>query len=112
VYPNLGDYNININLLQLDNSILLSSIIPDLTIDQAKVLISEIPLEGFKSISELYTAFPNINFNQSYLPISLTTELLLLRSDLSSNEYSASATAIINFKNNKATILSRFYNGI
>ena len=112
VYPNLGDYKININLLQLNNSILLASIIPDLTIDQAEVLISEIPLEGFKSISELYTAFPNINFNQSYLPISLTTELLLLRSDLSSNEYSASATAIINFKNNKATILSRFYNGI
>ena len=112
VFPNLGGYTINLNQLEPKDSILLASILPNLNIDEAESIINQIPNDGFKTARELYNAFPGIDFNKSYLPVSLKTDLLLVRSYVHFDENTASSIILINYKNNKATILSRFYNGI
>ena len=107
-----GNYAINLNTLESDDVLLLASIYPGLSLDDAESIINTIPEEGFASTSQLASAFPNFDFSTTHLPISFTTEWFYLDAVITFEKYSATSRTLINMNNNKAYIVSRSYNGI
>ena len=106
------NYAINLNTLESDDVLLLASIYPSFSLDDAESIINSIPDDGFASTSQLTSAFPNFDFSTTHLPISFTTEWFYLDSTITFEEYSATSRTLINMNNNKAYIVSRSYNGI
>ena len=73
-------------------------------------MILDIPVEGFRTASELYLAFPGIEFNQAYLPIRLNTDLIWVNSSVAHEKSSVSARTLFQIKNSETITLNRFYN--
>lgn len=109
-HPLIAISGVNINHLEINNAPLLAAIIPEINVSEAESMILNIPEEGFKSVSELYLSFPSIEFNQTYLPITLTTELVKLESKIIHENSAMSASTVFQIKNNEPIILNRFYN--
>ena len=111
-HPLIDDSGININHLGIEDALLLASVIPEIEITDAESMILDIPAEGFKSMNDLYLAFPSIAFNQTYLPISLTTDLVWIETKLGHENSMMNARTLFKIKNNETIILNRFYNDL
>lgn len=109
-HPLIDNSGININHLKEEDALLLASIIPGIDISDAESIILEIPLEGFESLNDLYLAFPNVSFNESFLPISLTTNLIWIDTEIVHENANMDARTLFQIKNNETIILNRFYN--
>ena len=112
VIPLLDEYSININFLEADNIFLLAAAIPDVSLGEAEEILNAIPLNGFKSISDLKNAYPNINFDNLNIPISFNSQLLFLDTEVSYADFNATSQTLMNYNNNKVSIIFRSYNGI
>ena len=109
-HPSIDSSGVNINHLKIKDAPLLASILPDIDIPEAESMILDIPLDGFRTASELYLAFPGIEFNQSYLPIRLNTDLIWVNSIVVYEKSSVSAKTLFQIKNSETITLNRFYN--
>ena len=112
VIPHIDEYSININFLGADNIFLLAAAIPDLSLGQAEEILNAIPYSGFKSISDLKSVYPNINFDNLNIPISFNSQLLFLDTEVSYADFNATSQTLMNYNNNKLSIIFRSYNGI
>ncbi|MDC0185722.1 type II secretion system protein GspK [Gammaproteobacteria bacterium] len=112
VIPFIDNHAININFLGPNDVLFLAALIPELTISDAEMIIENIPDEGFQTFSELNNFYPYINFNNSIIPISVSSKLFFIESQVTYDSFSATARTLINYNNNKASILTRSYNGI
>ena len=73
-------------------------------------MIEKIPYDGFTSAQQLYSAFPNVAFNEAHLPIGLSSSLISLSASVSNQEFEVIANLVIEVKNNQAIVISRSYN--
>ena len=90
----------------------MAAAIPDLSLDQAEEILNAIPYSGFKSISDLKSVYPNINFDKGNIPISFNSQLLFLDTEVSYADFNATSQTLMNYNNNKLSIIFRSYNGI
>ena len=109
-HPSIDSSGVNINHLKIKDAPLLASILPDIDIPEAESMILDTPVDGFRTASELYLAFPGIEFNQSYLPIRLNTDLIWVNSIVVYEKSSVSAKTLFQIKNSETIALNRFYN--
>ncbi len=109
-YPSTEEFKVNINMLNESHDYLLAALIPTININDARAMIQEIPEDGFTNANELYSSFPDIKFNQTLLPISLTSEVFILETMINNQEFQVNSRTLIEIKNNQANVLSRFYN--
>ena len=112
VIPYTNKYSININFIEVKDVLFLTALIPGLTINDAEMITGSIPEEGFKSLVELNDFYPNINFNNSIIPISVSSKLFFIETEVTYDDFSATSKTLIHYNKNKASIISRFYNGI
>ena len=109
-FPVNENMRVNINVLDAKHDILLAALIPGLSVRDAGAMIAQIPFDGFTSVQELYAAFPDVSFNESHLPIGLTSPLIRLSTSVANQEFEINANSVIEMKNNQAIVISRFYN--
>ena len=109
-YPLNYKNRVNINILEGKHDILLAALIPELSITDAAAMIEKIPYDGFTSAQQLYSAFPNVAFNEAHLPIGLSSSLISLSASVSNQEFEVIANLVIEVKNNQAIVISRSYN--
>jgi hypothetical protein len=84
--PISGNSKVNINTLNIEDSELLSSLLPNATVKDAEAIIANIPQEGFVDISQLVTEFPGVDFTKSDASISFTSNLFSIKSEIISDE--------------------------
>ena len=109
-FPVSEDTRVNFNMLETKHDVLLAALIPGLSVSDAGAMIEQIPLDGFTTVQQLYSTFPNISFNESHLPIGLSSNLIGLSSSIANQEYEIRSNSVIELKNNQAIVISRFYN--
>jgi hypothetical protein len=104
---------VNINTLNIEDSELLSSLLPNATVKDAEAIIANIPQEGFVDISQLVTEFPGVDFTKSDASISFTSNLFSIKSEIISDELKISSESIMYLENNRnGYVVSRTYNGL
>ena len=111
--PVSGNSRVNINLLTPEDSDLLSALLPNSTIEDANLIISNTPQEGFVDMSQLIREFPSIDFKNSNATIFFTSNLFSIKSEIISEEMKISSNSFLYLENNKrGYIISRTYNGL
>ena len=111
--PISGNSKVNINTLNIEDSELLSSLLPNATVKDAEAIIANIPQEGFVDISQLVTEFPGVDFTKSDASISFTSNLFSIKSEIISDELKISSESIMYLENNRnGYVVSRTYNGL
>ena len=111
--PISGNSMVNINTLTIEDSELLSSLLPNATVKDAESIIANIPQEGFVDISQLAAEFPGVDFTNSDASIAFSSNLFSIKSEIISEEIKISSESIIYIENNKnGYIVSRTYNGL
>ncbi|MDG1722161.1 MAG: type II secretion system minor pseudopilin GspK [SAR86 cluster bacterium] len=111
--PISGNSMVNINTLTIEDSELLSSLLPNATVKDAESIIANIPQEGFVDISQLAAEFPGVDFTNSDASIAFSSNLFSIKSEIISEEVKISSESIIYLENNKnGYIVSRTYNGL
>ena len=104
---------LNINTLDLDDSLLLSSFYPNMSITDAENIIDSIGQDGVENIDELKLLFPSIDLNLPYGLVGFSSTNFDLLTKVSQDNFYASSTSKIVYGNSKNSyIISRTYNGI
>lgn len=111
--PLSGNSKVNINTLNMEDSELLSSLLPNATVKDAEAIIASIPQEGFVDISQLMLEFPGVDFTNSDATIFFTSNLFSIKSEIISEDMKISSESILYLENNRnGYIVSRTYNGL
>ena len=111
--PLSGNSKVNINTLNMEDSELLSSLLPNVTVKDAEAIIASIPQEGFVDISQLMLEFPGVDFTNSDATIFFTSNLFSIKSEIISDDMKISSESILYLENNRnGYIVSRTYNGL
>mgnify|MGYP001408527349 FL=1 len=111
--PLSGNSKVNINTLNMEDSELLSSLLPNATVKDAEAIIASIPQEGFVDISQLMLEFPGVDFTNSNATIFFTSNLFSIKSEIISEDMKISSESILYLENNRnGYIVSRTYNGL
>jgi len=111
--PLSGNSKVNINTLNMEDSELLSSLLPNVTVKDAEAIIASIPQEGFVDISQLMLEFPGVDFTNSDATIFFTSNLFSIKSEIISEDMKISSESILYLENNRnGYIVSRTYNGL
>ena len=109
----INNFAININTLTKTDGLLLSSLFSELSVDDADYILSNYPESGFKDLSELYLNFQDITFGEQSGNIGFTSNIFHLITRSKVEDFEASSSSLIYFKNNNnGYILSRNYNGV
>ena len=110
---NNTDLAININTLNLNNSFLLSSFFPNLSVSEAEYIIDNIPNEGVDNLNDLKLMHPSKDINLPYGSVEFTSSSFDLITKIYHDNFYASSTSKIVYGDNKNSyIISRTYNGI
>ena len=108
-----SDLTLNLNTLNLDDSFLLSSLFPNLTLSEAEYIIDTIPEEGIENFNSLKALHPMKDFDAQYGNIKFSSSTFDLTTVITKNNFSSKSTSkIIYDKNKNSYIISRTYNGI
>jgi general secretion pathway protein K len=111
--PLSGNSKVNINTLNMEDSELLSSLLPNATVKDDEAIIASIPQEGFVDISQLMLEFPGVDFTNSNATIFFTSNLFSIKSEIISEDMKISSESILYLENNRnGYIVSRTYNGL
>jgi general secretion pathway protein K len=111
--PLSGNSKVNINTLNMEDSELLSSLLPNATVKDAEAIIASIPQEGFVDISQLMLEFPGVDFTNSNATIFFTSNLFSIKSEIINEDMKISSESILYLENNRnGYIVSRTYNGL
>ena len=93
--PLSGNSKVNINTLNMEDSELLSSLLPNVTVKDAEAIIASIPQEGFVDISQLMLEFPGVDFTNSDATIFFTSNLFSIKSEIISDDMKISSESIL-----------------
>lgn len=111
-YP-VNDFKVNLNTIAEEDAILLSSFFSELSIDDAKFILSTMPDSGYKNLNEIYIDYSDITFGEAIGSFAFKSNIFLLKTKSRVDSFESSSSSIIHFKNNSnGYILSRNYNGI
>ena len=108
-----SDLTLNLNTLNLDDSFLLSSLFPNLTLSEAEYIIDTIPDEGIENLNSLKSIHPMKDFEAPYGNIKFSSSTFDLIAVINYDNFSAISISKINHdKSKNSYIISRTYNGI
>lgn len=108
-----SEFSININTLEIKDAYLLSSLFPNLALNDAEYIITYLPKEGVNNLSSLSKLFPSMDFKSPNGILNFSTKYFNLSSKITFEEFSSeSITSIYYGNNNNSYIISRIYNGI
>ena len=109
VHPYSTKQLININSLVLDDYILVQSLYPDFSADEAKLFIKEIPLSRIRNKSELSRIYNDYNLDNLDLFI-YKTGFFQIKTKVRYRDFDFSVTSFINDLNSNSKISHRHYN--
>ena len=111
--PHSGNISFNINTLGKDDALLLYAVLPNIDLQEAEFIVSNIPDEGYTDMQSFFEDFSDINFNKRYADLSFTSNIFEIKTTFELNDLKSSSESKIIFNSNKnGYIFSRFYNGI
>ena len=108
-----SELTLNLNTLNLDDSYLLSSFFPNISLSEAEYIIDTIPDEGIENFNSLKSLHPMKDFEAQYGNIKFSSSTFDLTTLITNDNFSVlSISKIIHDKNKNSYIISRTYNGI
>ncbi len=110
---NNKEVSFNINTLDISDSVLLSSIFPNIANADAEYIIDSLPEEGVQNMGMLEEMFPSKDFSSPTGKISFYSTSFNLQTNIKFEDFSSQSTSKIFYESNKNSyIVSRIYNGI
>ena len=108
-----SELTLNLNTLNLDDSYLLSSFFPNISLSEAEYIIDTIPDEVIENFNSLKSLHPMKDFEAQYGNIKFSSSTFDLTTLITNDNFSVlSISKIIHDKNKNSYIISRTYNGI
>ena len=111
--PEASQISLNINTLNLKDTYLLSSLFPNISLQEAEYILDNIPESGFDDLINFKNNFPDMNFEDAYGEIKFNSKIYEINTEIIYEDFvSSSKSKIIYEGNNNGFIISRIYNGI
>lgn len=111
--PEASQISLNINTLNLEDTYLLSSLFPNISLQEAEYILDNIPESGFDDLINFKNNFPDMNFDNAYGEIKFNSNIYEINTEIIFEDFvSSSKSKIIYEGNNNGFIISRIYNGI
>ena len=111
--PEASQISLNINTLNLEDSYVLSSLFPNISLQEAEYILDNIPESGFDDLINFKNNFPDMNFEDAYGEIKFNSNIYEINTEIIFEDFvSSSKSKIIYEGNNNGFIISRIYNGI
>ena len=111
--PEASQISLNINTLNLKDTYVLSSLFPNISLQEAEYILDNIPESGFDDLINFKNNFPDMNFEDAYGEIKFNSNIYEINTEIIFEDFvSSSKSKIIYEGNNNGFIISRIYNGI
>ncbi len=111
--PEANQISININTLNINDDYLLSSLFPNISLQEAKYILDNIPDSGFDDLINFKNNFPDMNFEDAYGEIKFNSNIYEINTEINFEDFVSSSISKLIFEgNNNGFIISRIYNGI
>ena len=111
--PEASQISLNINTLNLKDTYVLSSLFPNISLQEAEYILDNIPESGFDDLINLKNNFPDMNFEDAYGEIKFNSNIYEINTEIIFEDFVSSSTSKIIYEgNNNGFIISRIYNGI
>ena len=111
--PEAKQISININTLNLKDDYLLSSLFPNISLQEAQYILDNVPDSGFDDIVNFKNYFPDMNFEDAYGEIKFNSNIYEINTEINFEDFASSSKSKLIFEgNNNGFIISRIYNGI
>ncbi len=111
--PEAKQISININTLNLNDDYLLSSLFPNISLQEAQYILDNVPDSGFDDIVNFKNYFPDMNFEDAYGEIKFNSNIYEINTEINFEDFASSSKSKLIFEgNNNGFIISRIYNGI
>ena len=111
--PEASQISLNINTLNLKDAYLLSSLFPNISLQEAEYILDNVPESGFDDLINFKNNFPDMNFEDAYGEIKFNSNIYEINTEIIFEDFvSSSKSKIIYEGNNNGFIISRIYNGI
>ena len=111
--PEASQISLNINTLNLKDTYVLSSLFPNISLQEAEYILDNIPESGFDDLINFKNNFPDMNFEDSYGEIKFNSNIYEINTEIIFEDFVSSSTSKIIYEgNNNGFIISRIYNGI
>ena len=111
--PEASQISLNINTLNLKDAYLLSSLFPNISLQEAEYILDNIPESGFDDLINFKNNFLDMNFDNAYGEIKFNSNIYEINTEIIFEDFvSSSKSKIIYEGNNNGFIISRIYNGI
>ena len=111
--PEASQISLNINTLNLKDTYVLSSLFPNISLQEAEYILDNIPESGFDDLVNFKNNFPDMNFEDSYGEIKFNSNIYEINTEIIFEDFVSSSTSKIIYEgNNNGFIISRIYNGI
>ena len=111
--PEASQISLNINTLNLKDTYVLSSLFPNISLQEAEYILDNIPESGFDDLINFKNNFPDMNFEDAYGEIKFNSNIYEINTEIIYEDFvSSSKSKIIYEGNNNGFIISRIYNGI
>ena len=111
--PEASQISLNINTLNLKDTYVLSSLFPNISLQEAEYILDNIPESGFDDLINFKNNFPDMNFDNAYGEIKFNSNIYEISTEIIFEDFVSSSTSKIIYEgNNNGFIISRIYNGI
>ena len=111
--PEASQISLNINTLNLKDTYVLSSLFPNISLQEAEYILDNVPESGFDDLINFKNNFPDMNFEDSYGEIKFNSNIYEINTEIIFEDFVSSSTSKIIYEgNNNGFIISRIYNGI
>ena len=111
--PEASQISLNINTLNLKDTYVLSSLFPNISLQEAEYILDNVPESGFDDLINFKNNFPDMNFDNAYGEIKFNSNIYEINTEIIFEDFvSSSKSKIIYEGNNNGFIISRIYNGI
>ena len=111
--PEASQISLNINTLNLKDTYVLSSLFPNISLQEAEYILDNVPESGFDDLINFKNNFPDMNFEDAYGEIKFNSNIYEINTEIIFEDFvSSSKSKIIYEGNNNGFIISRIYNGI
>ena len=111
--PEASQISLNINTLNLKDTYVLSSLFPNISLQEAEYILDNIPESGFDDLINFKNNFPDMNFDNAYGEIKFNSNIYEINTEIIFEDFASSSKSKIIYEgNNNGFIISRIYNGI
>jgi Type II secretory pathway, component PulK len=80
--PEANQISININTLNINDDYLLSSLFPNISLQEAKYILDNIPDSGFDDLINFKNNFPDMNFEDAYGEIKFNSNIYEINTEI------------------------------